>query len=127
MATNLAATEGKTRPSWSDLPLAARLFRVAHGAWGVFNMAGLAFVWRGAVTRRRDRLAYAATGLLLTEGAALIVGRGNCPFGPLQTQMGDPVPMFEWLLPPRAAKAAILVLTLVTLGGLALMWLRPPK
>jgi len=35
--------------------------------------------------------------------------------------------MFEWFLPPRAAKAAIPVLTIVTLCGLMVMWLRPPR
>jgi hypothetical protein len=114
------------RPRWSELSLAARLFRVAHGAWGAFNLIGLALVWRAGITRRRDRRVYASTALLLAEGAALVVGRGDCPFGPFQKGLGDPVPMFEWFLPPRAAKAAIPVLTIVTLCGLMVMWLRPP-
>jgi hypothetical protein len=32
--------------------------------------------------------------------------------------------MFEWFLPPRAAKAAIPALAAVTLGGLGLLWHR---
>lgn len=115
------------RPGWSELPLSARLFRVAHATWGGFNMLGLALVWRAGITRRRDRRVYASTALLLSEGAALVVGRGNCPFGPFQAKLGDPVPMFEWFLPPRAAKAAIPVLTIVTIAGLMVMWLRPPE
>jgi hypothetical protein len=90
-------------------------------------MAALARVWRAGLTRRRDKTASASAALLLTEGVALVVGRGDCPFGTFQAGLGDPVPMFEWFLPPRAAKAAIPVLTFVTLCGLALMWLRPPK
>ena len=115
------------RPGWADIPAGARLFRVAHALWGVFNMLALGFVWKAGVTGRRDRVTYASSALLLTEGAALVVGRGNCPFGPLQTQLGDPTPMFEWFLPPRAAKAAIPFLALVTLAGLALLWVRPLK
>jgi hypothetical protein len=115
------------RPRWSELPAPALMFRVAHGVWGALNLIGLALVWRAGITRRRDKRVYASTALLLSEGAALVVGRGNCPFGPFQADLGDPVPMFEWFLPPRAAKAAIPALTFVTLGGLMVMWLRPPK
>jgi len=60
--------------------------------------------------------------MLLVEGVALVIGRGNCPFGPFQRRLGDPVPMFELFLPPRAAKAAVPVLTLVSLAGLAALF-----
>jgi hypothetical protein len=68
-----------------------------------------------------------ATGQLLFEGGALIVGRGNCPFGPLQTRLGDPVPMFELLLPPRAAKAAVPILAGITIAGFAALLVRGPR
>jgi hypothetical protein len=121
MATRVA------RPRWSELPLSARLFRVAHATWGALNLMGLALVWRAGISRQRDRRVHASTALLLAEGAALVVGRGDCPFGPFQQRLGDPVPMFEWFLPPRAAKAAIPVLSFVTICGLLLLGLRPPK
>jgi len=112
---------------WADLPLGARLFRVAHVVWGAFNLAGLALIWRAVLLRRRDRYVALSVALLLAEGAALVVGRGNCPFGPLQARLGDPVPMFELVLPPRAAKAAIPILAGVSLAGMALTALRPPR
>jgi hypothetical protein len=62
--------------------------------------------------------------LLGSEGVALVIGRGNCPFGPFQRSLGDSVPMFEWFLPPRAAKAAIPILAAVTLGGFAALLVR---
>ena len=65
--------------------------------------------------------------LLSAEGVALVIGRGNCPFGPFQARLGDPVPMFELVLPPRAAKAAVPVLTILSLAGFAAMLLRPPR
>ena len=43
---------------------------------------------------------------------------------PVQRRLGDPVPMFELLLPPRAAKAAVPVLAAVAALGLGLA-LRP--
>ena len=52
---------------------------------------------------------------------ALVIGRGNCPLGPLQSRAGDPVPLFELVLPPRAAKAAIPILAAVAVAGLALV------
>lgn len=119
--------ETPRRVSWSDLGRGARLFRIAHGVWGALNLAGLAWIWRSVVVRRRDRVAYASAALLGAEGVALVIGRGNCPFGPFQSRLGDPVPMFEWLLPPRAAKAAIPVLAAISVAALAGLVLRPPR
>jgi hypothetical protein len=112
--------------SWSSLGLEARAFRVAHTAWSVAGLASLGYIWTCAARRRRNRRLWAGVAFLLGEGAALIVGRGNCPFGPMQAKMGDPVPLFELVLPPRAAKAAIPILTLATLAGLVALVARRP-
>jgi hypothetical protein len=90
-------------------------------------MTSLGYVWLSALRRRRDRLLVASIAFLSLEGIALIGGRGNCPFGPLQSRLGDPVPMFELVLPPRAAKAAIPLLTGVTLAGFVAAVLRGPR
>jgi hypothetical protein len=103
---------------WSDLSTGARLFRVAHGAWGAVNLAGLGYLAWSAATRRRDKVAYVSVAVLSAEGVALVIGRGDCPFGPFQARLGDPVPMFEWVLPPRAAKAAIPVLAVVAAAAI---------
>jgi len=79
----------------------------------------LAHIWLCAVTGRRDRVLPASIGFLAIEGIALGVGRGNCPMGPFQRALGDPVPFFELVLPPRAAKAAIPVLVIVSALGIA--------
>jgi hypothetical protein len=113
--------------SWADLPIGARLFRVAHVVFGVVNLVGLGYVWLSAARRSRDRALGAAVALLAVEGAALVIGRGNCPFGPFQRSLGDPVPMFELLLPPRAAKAAVPALTVITLAGFAAVLVRRPE
>ena len=114
-------------PSWASLPPEAKAFRVAHVVWGIVALRALAHIWVCAVTRRRDRWLWAGVAFLLVQGVALLVGRGDCPFGPFQRRLGDPVPMFELVLPPRAAKAAIPVLLVVTLAGLATLVLRPPR
>ena len=91
------------------------------------SMASLGYVWLSRPDRRRDRPLAASVTFLSLEGIALIVGRGNCPFGPLQKRLGDPVPLFELVLPPRAAKAAIPVLAVVSLAGLAAAAIRGPR
>jgi hypothetical protein len=63
---------------------------------------------------------------LCVEGAALIVGHGDCPVGPMQAEWGDPVPFFELALPPRAAKAAVPVLAVVSVAGIVALALRRP-
>ncbi len=114
------------RPAWRDLPYRALGFRIAHVLWGVVELAALTQVWRSALLRRRGRYLRPSMTLLLLQGAALVIGRGNCPFGPFQRQLGDPVPMFELVLPPRAAKAAIPILFTVAVAGTVAVWLRPP-
>jgi hypothetical protein len=63
---------------------------------------------------------------LSIEGAGLIVGGGDCPMGPLQEQLGDPVPFFELVLPPRAARAAVPILAVASLAGFLAVALREP-
>jgi len=112
---------------WAELGPRAKAFRLAHAAWALVSLSSLGYVWLSAVTRRRDRLLAAGVAFLSMEGIALIVGRGNCPFGPLQTRLGDPVPLFEVVLPSRAAKAAIPVLVVITLAGFLAVLHRPPR
>jgi hypothetical protein len=113
--------------TWATLPARAKAFRVAHLLAGVVNMSALGYVWLSAVRRRRDKSLAASVGVLSAEGLALVIGRGNCPFGPFQESLGDPVPMFELFLPPRAAKAAVPILTILVLTGFAAVALRPPR
>jgi len=112
--------------SWPTLGARARAFRVVHAAWSVVGLATLGYVWACALMRRRDRGLWASVAFLSTEGLALIVGRGNCPMGPLQTAWGDPVPFFELVLPPRAAKAAIPLLAAASIAGFMAVAVREP-
>jgi hypothetical protein len=68
----------------------------------------------------------AAVIALTVQGVGVVVGGGNCPLGPLQRRLGDPVPLFELVLPPRAAKAAFPILAAMTVGGLIALLARPP-
>jgi hypothetical protein len=121
------AGDARGRPAWGSLPPRAKAFRIAHVVWGVVALGALAHIWTSAIMRRRGRSLWASVAFLLVQGVALLIGRGDCPFGPFQRRLGDPVPMFELVLPPRAAKAAIPLLLVVVIGGMALVVLRPPR
>lgn len=105
----------------------ARLFRAVHAGIAVVQLAALAQIWRSAITRRRGPLLTASVAALAIEGGALVVGRGDCPLGPLQARLGDPVPLFELVLPRRAAKAAVPILTGVAVAGIALVALQAAR
>ena len=112
--------------SWATLGRPARLWRLVHASWSGVQLVGLGYIWTCALTGRRNRRLWASVAFLLAEGAALVVGRGDCPVGPRQAAWGDPVPFFELVLPPRAAKAAIPVLAAVSGSAIAALVLRPP-
>jgi hypothetical protein len=112
--------------SWATLGGRARAWRVVHASWSVAQLWCLGDIWVSVLTRRRSRRLWAGVAFLGVEGGALIVGRGNCPVGPMQAEWGDPVPFFELVLPPRAAKAAVPVLAVVSVAGMVALVLKRP-
>ena len=98
--------------------------RAAHAGIAFVELAALGYVWHCGLTGRRGPHLGKASGLLVGEGVALVIGHGDCPLGPLQQRVGDPTPLFELVLPPRAAKLAVPALTAVAVGGLALAGVR---
>jgi hypothetical protein len=112
--------------SWASLGRRARAWRLLHATWAAGQLWCLGAVWASAMSGRRSPRVWASVALLSLEGAALVIGRGDCPLGPKQAEWGDPVPFFELVLPPRAAKAAVPVLTVVTVAGIALLIVRSP-
>jgi hypothetical protein len=66
-------------------------------------------------------------GTLIGEGVLVAANRGDCPLGGLQQRLGDPVPLFEFVLSPRAAKRAVPTLGAITAAGLALLVVRGPR
>jgi hypothetical protein len=95
----------------------AKALRAAHAALAGALVASLGHLWVCAATGRRDRLLGWSLALLSAEGVALVIGRGDCPLGPLQARWGDPKPLLELILPKRLAKATVPVLTVVAAGG----------
>lgn len=104
---------------------AALAFRAAHAGIAVGFLAAIAHVWACALTGRRDPLLRVAVAALTLEGVVVAANGGDCPLGPLQARLDDPVPLFELVLSPRAAKRAVPVLGAVATAGIALLARRP--
>ena len=126
MTDSIETRPSRREVSWASLGGRARAWRVVHAAWSIAQLWCLGDVWVSAHRRRRSRRLWAGVAFLLVEGVALIVGRGDCPAGRLQSSWGDPVPFFELVLPPRAAKAAVPVLAGVSVAGVGALILRRP-
>lgn len=112
---------------WRELPWDAKAFRIGHFMVAAIELSSVGYVWACAITRRRDKALVVALALLSAQGVGLVIGRGNCPLGPPQRRLGDPVPLFELVLPPRAAKAAVPALFAVTMAGVLALALRRPR
>jgi hypothetical protein len=103
----------------------ALALRTAHAAISIAFLSAIAYVWWCALTGRRTRLLRAAVAALTCEGAAVAANGGDCPLGRLQERAGDPVPLFELVLSPRAAKRAVPTLGAVAAVGIALLVVNP--
>jgi len=111
----------------AKLSTAARVFRAVHGFIAVAFLVAIAYVWWCALTGRRDGWLRVAVAALVAEGAFVTANRGDCPLGGLQGRLGDPVPLFELVLSPTAARRAIPVLGSVTAAGILLLRRRAPS
>src|SRR5215212_7324218 len=97
---------------------AALAFRTGHAVIAAAFLGAIAHVWWCALTGRRDRWLRVSVVSLTAEGAFVAANHGDCPLGPLQERLGDPIPLFELVLSPTAARRAVPVLGGVTVAGL---------
>jgi hypothetical protein len=107
-----------------NLSRAALAFRTFHAAIAIDMLLAIAYVWWCALRGRRDQLLRIAATSLIGEGVVVAANHGDCPLGGLQERLGDPVPLFELVLSPRAAKRAVPTLGAITAAGLALLMVR---
>lgn len=107
--------------SIAALSPAVVVWRAAHGLIAVAFLAAIAYVWWCALSGRRGALLRPAIAALVGEGVLVGANRSDCPLGPLGERIGDPVPLFELLLSPRAARRAVPTLGAVTGVGLGIL------
>ena len=100
---------------------AALAFRTFHTAITLGFLSAIGYVWWCVLTGRRDRRLNVAVGALVAEGAFVAANGGDCPLGPLQDRLGDPVPLFELVLSPAAARRAVPVLGAIAGVGILLL------
>lgn len=112
-APSAAAVPGLSR--------AARAFRLAHAAIAGWFLWAIAYTWWCAVTGRRDPRLRWAIGSLIAEGVAVTINHGDCPLGGWQEHVGDPVPLFELVLSPPAAKRAVPALGMIASAAIGLV------
>ena len=93
-------------------------FRAFHTLVAAGFLAAIGYVWWCAATGRRDAVLHIAVAALVTEGACVTANGGDCPLGTLQRRAGDPVPLFELVLPPEAARRAVPCLGAVAAVGI---------
>jgi hypothetical protein len=106
------------------LSRAALAFRTFHAAIALEQLLAITYVWWCVLTGRRGRMLRIAAATLIGEGVLVSANRGDCPLGGLQDRLGDPVPLFELVLSPRAAKRAVPALGAITAAGLVLLVVR---
>ena len=102
-------------------------FRTFHAVIAVEMLLAIAYVWWSALSGRRGRMLRIAAASLIGEGVLVAANHGDCPLGGLQARLGDPVPLFELVLSPRAAKRAVPTLGTITAAGLVLLAVRGPR
>jgi hypothetical protein len=117
----MGETRGLDPISTAKLSRAALAFRAAHAAIAIEMLLAIAYVWWCALSGRRGQLLGVAAATLIGEGTLVASNGGDCPLGGLQRRLGDPVPLFELVLSPRAAKRAVPTLGAIAAAGLVLL------
>lgn len=102
-------------------PAAVLIWRTAHGLIAIAFLGSIGYVWWCALTGRRGPWLRPALGALVGEGVLVVTNGGDCPLGPLGARIGDPVPLFELVLSPRAARRAVPTLGVVTALGVGIL------
>ena len=118
--------EHNPSPPTVKLSRGALAFRTFHAAVALEQLLAIAYVWWCALSWRRDRLLRITVATLIGEGVLVTANRGDCPLGGLQDRLGDPVPLFELVLSPRAAKRVVPTLGAITAAGFVLLVVRGP-
>jgi hypothetical protein len=98
--------------------------RVAHGLISLAFLCCIAVLYIDAWRASVDVVTIVALAALGVEGVLVLASRGSCPLEPLFRELGDETPLFELLLPPRAAELAVPALGAASALGAVLLGIR---
>jgi hypothetical protein len=84
-------------------------------------LLAITYVWWCALTGHCGHLLRIAVANWSSKACSSSANSGDCPLCGLQQRLGDPVPLFELVLSPRAAKRAVPTLGAITAVGFALL------
>jgi hypothetical protein len=100
-----------------------RFVKATHTLIWAIMVAAIFCILYAGLSGRITAVTYASVGLMVFEGLALLVGKGNCPLTPIARQYsGSAKANFDIYLPEWLARynkvifGALLVLGLVLLG-----------
>lgn len=98
--------------------------RVAHALIAALFVACMVVVYASAWHGRAAAPTWAAVAALTVEGVLVLASGGDCPLTPLFHRLGDRTPLFELVLPARAARQVVPALGAVTVFGFAMLAVR---
>ena len=98
--------------------------RVAHALIAATFIGCMLVVYMSAWDGQADTATWGAVTALAAEGVLVLANGGDCPLTPLFRRLGDRTPLFELVLPARAARRVVPALGAVTAVGFAMLAVR---
>lgn len=101
------------------------LLRFCHSLFAVYFILCLTYLLYSAIVLVIDKWLIIAVLSLTIEGfIVFILNQGDCPLIHVQKRLGDNTPFFELFFPPRLAKLAIPLFSILTILGIFILVLR---
>ena len=98
------------------------ILRIVHASFALLFITCIIFVYYCALTRLASPWLYPAIILLLIEGIALWMNKGNCPLEPIHLRYGDDKGFFGLFLPAKLLPYVIPGLAVIAAVGLLLLF-----
>ena len=97
------------------------VIRIVHAGFALLFIACIIFIYYCAITRLASPWLYPATIILLIEGIAVGLNKGDCPLGPIHLRYGDDKGFFGLFLPARILPYVIPGLAVIAAVGFLLL------
>ena len=78
------------------------VIRIVHAGFALLFIACIIFIYYCAITRLASPWLYPATIILLIEGIAVGLNKGDCPLGPIHLRYGDDKGFLDYSCPQES-------------------------